>query len=171
MMKYPVANISSQAVPYDASGPSPSCKAGRAYLQTAVFLLANAADGAIWNPASLPESNITINYGSFTLQNDANVTVWQVTAKTPISSVDHHELHAIVTDAALEKFTLLDANDGGLGISFNGGATWEQLDNGYITTQFYGVAKKPGANEYIAGCRIMVPGSHHAVRSHQPVFL
>ena len=140
------------AVPYDASGPSSliAKQGGHTYKQL-YFFWPTLADEASWNPASLPASNIAIDYGTFTLQNDANVTVLASYSKNTNLHVDHHELHAIVTDAVNEKFTLLDANDGGLGISYDEGAKWEQLDNGYITTQFYGVAKKPGANEYIGG--------------------
>jgi photosystem II stability/assembly factor-like uncharacterized protein len=141
-----------QAVPYDATGPSSliAKQGGHTYKQL-YFFWPTLASGASWKPDSLPPATITIDHGTFTLQNDANVTVLASYSKNTNLHVDHHELRAIVTDAASEKFTLLDANDGGLGISYDKGAKWEQLDNGYITTQFYGVAKKPGANEYIGG--------------------
>ena len=141
-----------QAVPYDPSGPSSliAKEGGHTYKQL-YFFWPTLAEEAVWNPSFLPESNIAIDYGTFTLQNDANVTVLASYSKNANLHVDHHELHAIVTDAVNKKFTLLDANDGGLGISYDEGAKWEQLDNGYITTQFYGVAKKPWANEYIGG--------------------
>jgi photosystem II stability/assembly factor-like uncharacterized protein len=140
------------AVPYNPSGPSSliAKQGGYTYKQL-YFFWPTLADKASWVPASLPSASITIDYGTFTLQNNANVSILASYSKNTNLHVDHHELHAIVTDAVNKKFNLLDANDGGLGISVDEGANWEQLDNGYITTQFYGVAKKPGANEYIGG--------------------
>ena len=139
-------------MPYNASAASADIakQGGYTYKQLYFFWPALAED-ATWNPEGIPESDITIEYGTFTIHNQGNVTILADYRKNSNLHVDHHELHAIVTDAVNKKFTLLDANDGGLGISYNAGNTWEQLDNGYITTQFYGVAKKPGANEYIGG--------------------
>ncbi|MBN1414178.1 MAG: hypothetical protein JW973_03675 [Bacteroidales bacterium] len=140
------------AVTYNASAASSYiAKAGGYTYKQLYFFWPTLAEDATWTPASLPESVISIEYGSFILHNQGNVTVLADSRKNSNLHVDHHEIHTIVTDAVNEKFTLLDANDGGLGISFNEGSTWEQLDNGYITTQFYGVAKKPWANEYIGG--------------------
>jgi len=65
--------------------------------------------------------------------------------------VDHHELIMLKTDTVNETFTILDANDGGLGVSYDNGVTWQQITNGYNTTQFYGVSKKPGENIYVGG--------------------
>jgi hypothetical protein len=140
------------AVSYDAYAPSANIarQGGHTYKQL-YFFWPTLTEDAVWNPDALPESDINIDYGTFTLQNQGNVTVLADYRKNSNLHVDHHEIHAIVTDATNQKFTLLDANDGGLGISFNEGNTWEQIDNGYITTQFYGVAKKPGANEFIGG--------------------
>lgn len=140
------------AVPYGAGTPSAEiAKAGGHTYKQLYFFWPTLADEAVWDPDSIPQSVITIEYGTFTLHNQGNVTVLADYRKNSNLHVDHHEIHAIVTDAVNKKFMLLDANDGGLGISFNGGSTWEQLDNGYITTQFYGIAKKPWANEYIGG--------------------
>jgi photosystem II stability/assembly factor-like uncharacterized protein len=140
------------AVPYNSSAAYPDiAKQGGYTYKQLYFFWPTLAEHATWNPDGIPESAITIEYGSFTLHNQGNVTVLADYRKNSNLHVDHHEIHAIVTDAVNKKFTLLDANDGGLGISFNEGNTWEQVDNGYITTQFYGVAKKPGSNEFIGG--------------------
>ena len=89
---------------------------GHAYKQL-YFFWPTLAEDAAWNPALLPQSTITIEYGTFTLHNQGNVTVLADYRKNSNLHVDHHEIHAIVTDAVNKKFTLLDANDGGLGIS------------------------------------------------------
>jgi hypothetical protein len=36
-------------------------------------------------------------------------------------------------------------------LSEDEGNSWVQINSGYLTTQFYGVAKKPGSHEYIGG--------------------
>lgn len=68
----------------------------------------------------------------------------------PYAHADHHFLCAVPTDAASQRFMLLDANDGGLAVSTNSGANWVQL-TGMETTQFYGADKKPGQDVYIGG--------------------
>ncbi|NJK85599.1 MAG: hypothetical protein HC906_06190 [Bacteroidales bacterium] len=105
-----------------------------------------------WQPQSLPESKITVTYGTFSLVNPASITtILADYRKNNNLHVDHHEIVPIITDAVAKKFTILEANDGGLGVSHDEGKTWEQLKSGYITTQFYGVAKRPGSHEYIGG--------------------
>jgi hypothetical protein len=105
-----------------------------------------------WSPGSLPDSKITVQYGTFSQMNEeSTVTVLADERKNKDLHVDHHEIIMMVTDEENEKFTILEANDGGLGITYDEGKTWQQIDNGYITTQFYGVAKKPGVHEYIGG--------------------
>ncbi|MEE9464669.1 MAG: hypothetical protein V3W14_03715, partial [Candidatus Neomarinimicrobiota bacterium] len=64
--------------------------------------------------------------------------------------VDQHYLTAIIDNRATHSFRLLCANDGGLAYSPDGGITWQQI-SGMISTQFYGVDKKPGAEAYIGG--------------------
>ena len=63
---------------------------------------------------------------------------------------DHHDLKVIPVDQNTNQFKILDANDGGVAISNDGGITWQQIA-GLRTTQFYGVDKKHGANEYFGG--------------------
>jgi len=64
---------------------------------------------------------------------------------------DHHHLTMIPINAGTKKFHILNGNDGGLGYSDNEGATWKQITDGYVTTQFYGADKNPEANEYVGG--------------------
>ncbi|HNP20302.1 MAG TPA: T9SS type A sorting domain-containing protein [Fulvivirga sp.] len=64
---------------------------------------------------------------------------------------DHHNITMIPINEGTGEFRILNGNDGGLGISINGGTTFTQITDGYITTQFYGADKKPGADEYIGG--------------------
>jgi len=52
---------------------------------------------------------------------------------------------------ATNNFEILNANDGGVYHSEVRGDSWRNTLNGYNTTQFYGVDKKNGANEFIGG--------------------
>ncbi len=116
------------------------------------FFWPSLTEDSTWNPGSLPESKIRVQYGTFSIVNElSTVSVLADDKKNKDLHVDHHEFVMTVTSEENEKFTILDANDGGLGISYDEGKTWTQIKNGYITTQFYGVAKKPGFHEYIGG--------------------
>ncbi len=63
---------------------------------------------------------------------------------------DHHDLKMIPVNQQSNSFRILNANDGGVALSSDGGNTWQEY-RGLITTQFYGVDKKPGENVYIGG--------------------
>jgi photosystem II stability/assembly factor-like uncharacterized protein len=141
------------AVAYNDVTPHPkiALDGGHTYKQLYFFWPYLTPDST-WNPSALPESKIRIQYGTFSLVNEqSDVAVLVDDRKNSNLHVDHHEFKMMITDEGNEKFTILEANDGGLGISYDEGKTWAQIDNGYITTQFYGVAKKPGAHEYIGG--------------------
>lgn len=63
--------------------------------------------------------------------------------------VDHHNL--IIIPGNIGSFRILNANDGGVGLSSNGSADWSKPTKGLNTTQFYGVDKMPGGSAYIGG--------------------
>jgi photosystem II stability/assembly factor-like uncharacterized protein len=114
------------------------------------FLWPTLPEDKSWQPANLPASKISVKYGSITLQ-DASTTVLADEDRNSNLHVDHHDMQIIVTDEENQEFSIIETNDGGLGRSDDKGLTWEQIKNGYNTTQFYGIAKKPGANEFIGG--------------------
>lgn len=154
------------AVPYNATTPSADIaqNAGHSYKQL-YFFWPTLAEGGTWDDTNLPDSKISIKYGTITEVTGTLTTVADAygsvnnydqsagfgTTKIPGLHPDHHNLVMIKTDEANKKFTIINANDGGLAISEDEGTTFEQLPDNYITTQFYGVAKRPGANEYIGG--------------------
>ncbi len=114
------------------------------------FIWPTLPEDKTWDPGALPSSTISILYGTLMLQ-DASTTVLADDNRNSHLHVDHHDIKFAITDEANEEFIILEANDGGLGFSDDKGLSWEQIKNGYITTQFYGVAKKPGAFEFIGG--------------------
>ena len=65
---------------------------------------------------------------------------------------DHHNLTVVKTDVGNSKFRLIDGNDGGVTYSDDKGVTFvKTLKGGYNTSQFYGVDKKNGSDQYIGG--------------------
>lgn len=63
--------------------------------------------------------------------------------------VDHHNLVIIPQPGG--SFRILNANDGGIGVSGDQASNWSKPTYGMNTSQFYGVDKKPGASAYIGG--------------------
>ncbi|MEE4196107.1 MAG: T9SS type A sorting domain-containing protein [Bacteroidales bacterium] len=156
------------SVEYDeTASPEIAKTAGHSYKQI-YFFWPTLAMGGTWDAANLPASKVVIEtgriqqqkgsthsvadaYGQYGGGNNYNQSVGMGTTKIPGLHPDHHNLVMIPVNEATDSFLIVNANDGGLGISFDRGVTFNQLPNNYITTQFYGAAKKPGANEYIGG--------------------
>lgn len=75
--------------------------------------------------------------------------------------VDHHNLVMIPIDSASNSFYILNANDGGVAFSKDGGESFVQTGStfaiddtslkGYNTSQFYGLDKMNGSDRYIGG--------------------
>jgi photosystem II stability/assembly factor-like uncharacterized protein len=108
-----------------------------------------------WDPSNLPSSifrikfdEITVRQGQATIVADPRGDFGNVNTNL---HADHHNLTMIPVNESTGEFRILNGNDGGLGISNNGGTSWTQITDGYVTTQFYGADKKSGADEYFGG--------------------
>ncbi len=64
---------------------------------------------------------------------------------------DQHNIVMIKTDEANSSFRMINCNDGGVVYSDDKGATFNTTENGFNTSQFYGIDKKNGENRYIGG--------------------
>ncbi|MBC7921485.1 MAG: T9SS type A sorting domain-containing protein [Ferruginibacter sp.] len=125
------------------------------------FLWPVLKTGAAWDPANLPESKLVINsdFLKTKLRVTQNVSdsYNQYGGKNAYVHPDHHNLVCLPVDAAAKTFKILNANDGGVYVSKPGTdpgfaqGDWIFAGNGYNTTQFYGVDKKRGADEYFGG--------------------
>jgi len=145
------------AEPYDPSNPHPSMAldGGHTYRQL-YFIWPVLPAGGTFDPNNLPEATLRINWGRFIT---TSITTSQVTDFTSFTGptepinvhVDHHNIIMIPINAATNDFEILNANDGGVYHSVAGGDSWRNTLTGYNTTQFYGVDKKNGANEFIGG--------------------
>lgn len=122
--------------------------------------------GATWDDQNLPTSKIVVEYGSVIVYDGEKTSIADAygnygggngydqgagfgKTKIPGLHPDHHNITFIPKGG--ENFWIVNGNDGGIGVSEDNGVTFVQKPNNYITTQFYGVAKNPNANEYIGG--------------------
>ena len=136
------------SIPYDSSGADERiAKDGGVAAAMLYMLWPILPNQAVWNPSNLPESVVRITAkSSIPLELDFR--------KHPASNsvhVDHHVIHTIPIDETQNLFTILNANDGGVYLSENSGESFRHITGGYNTTQFYGVGKRPGFNQFIAG--------------------
>lgn len=95
-----------------------------------------------------------------------------VSASSKGVHVDHHNMILIPIDEATQSFYFYNANDGGVALSYDGGATFIQTGDtfkeecadpgcsnirtfktahGYNTGQFYGIDKANGVDRYVGG--------------------
>ena len=110
------------------------------------------APSATWDPAALPNQTLSVTFSTqatytMLIDDDGIDPSRQV-------HVDHHSIEILPRNKAKERFWILNANDGGIALSKDQGLTFAELDSttsGYITSQFYGVAKRPKESEYIGG--------------------
>ncbi len=119
------------------------------------------ASGATWSPANLPSSKLTFAYNQVTSRPrvSAKVTNWYPGLAKPGGGTypwihaDQHNI-VMIPQSAPNNFWIVVTNDGGYALSKDGGTTWifdESTPDGYRTTQFYGVDKKPGSSTFIGG--------------------
>lgn len=127
--------------------------------------------GFVWDADNLPESKISVNWGSVITKNyeiatvsdaygqyDGNNSFSQTQNATTVEGIhpDHHYLQTVVTGEDNE-FMFIDTNDGGIyysNVATDPGiidGSWTFAGNGYNTTQFYDVDKAPGESRYIGG--------------------
>ncbi len=134
--------------PYDPAAPAPQiAQDGGLTFKMLYFMWPVLTPGAAWDPVVLPASTLRIRFETF----EARLRISQRTDLVSGPHVDHHFLQMIPVDAASGAFMILNGNDGGVFYSEDGGRRWNSTLNGYNTTQFYGVDKKPGFDVYIGG--------------------
>ena len=127
------------------------------------------ASGQTWDPGNLPASKLVIEYTTIPKFNATTITVADsrgtFDGKNPSDQInlnngvhpDHHYMIPIIMDQTAKTYKILLGNDGGPFISnvsttpgiANG--NWAFKGNTYITSQFYGADKRPGADQYIGG--------------------
>lgn len=132
--------------PYTGDTPDPLiARDGGVRSDLAYFFWPVLASEGTWDPASLPESTLRMNW------------VTQVVGERVVQRVgnsvhvDQHVMRSVVTGPGENDFRVVLGNDGGIYVSNDGGQNWNDRFRGYNTTQFYGVDKKPGRTIYLGG--------------------
>ena len=140
--------------------------------QAMYFFWPVLSGGAVWNSDNLPPSVFRINFGSIeTRLRETEIVTDAYNARGGKNSFsqsfgldfqigvhpDHHGLYTFKIDESQETFKLITVNDGGVHESnistdpaVNDG-DFTFAGYGYNTSQFYGIDKKPGVDEYIGG--------------------
>jgi len=104
---------------------------------------------AKWDPSKLTAQALEIVY---TAERAPERFVDTGISNTP--HVDHHTILPLPVSGSESDFWILNANDGGVALSTDGGISFTEKDQaqaGYNTSQFYGAAKKPGQAIYVGG--------------------
>ena len=123
---------------------------GNYNLMTALF--PQLASGAVWDTDNLPNGEIKIE--TYQLK-DRRLTKSKISNWYPkennltYSHADHHNITIIEGQGS--PFSIVVGNDGGIGYSSDGGATWTSKSNGYITSQYYGITRHPKLYKYLGG--------------------
>jgi len=102
---------------------------------------------ATWDPPNLTTQTMEIRYVAETASE-------RIVESDGISNTPHVDHHSILPLPVNDTFWVLNTNDGGVALSTNGGISFSEKDlagAGYNTSQFYGVAKKPGQAIYLGG--------------------
>jgi len=133
---------------YDYNATSPKtdiAKDGGLVNGMLYFIWPTLHSSATWDPPSLAAQTVKIEHKKATARGRI------VTGLSTTPHVDHHAIVPLPVD---DRLWILNTNDGGVALSTDGGASFSEKDQahaGYNTSQFYGIAKKPGQTIYVGG--------------------
>lgn len=143
------------AIPYNATTPSSLITKNGGHEQDGIYSIwPLLTDGATWNPNILPNSTLRINYGRPILRNGVTTNItdgygqFSMMNNNNAVHVDHHGIHFVPIGNTMR---VISTNDGGFGLSEDGGRTFVKRGNGYNTFQCYGADKAKGSNQYVTG--------------------
>ncbi len=167
------------AIDYDPVNPEPSISIAGGHKVKQMYFMwpVLAEDAGPWDPVNLPDSKLTINYGSVINRFKQTVIISDAFNQLPGSNgknrffqtfgedntanlglhPDHHQITTLKVNEVSQTFRIVVTNDGGVYFSNTNTSPgendgdWIFAGNGYNTSQFYGADKKPGAFEFIGG--------------------
>lgn len=156
-------------IDYDAVNPDSNIAVdGGHVFESMYFIWPHLTAGAEWTPDTYDDSNIVIDFESFT-----NVSSTLTVVSDPYDEFDsknsfftgnnlhpdHHWIVPIITDESNQLFKLLNGNDGGIYTTVEsenpGTEEGDFIFSGtdYNTTQFYGADKAAGIEQYFGGAQ------------------
>ncbi|MCF6268516.1 MAG: T9SS type A sorting domain-containing protein [Melioribacteraceae bacterium] len=143
-------------VDYDPNNPSANMALNNGVKYENLFVVAlRMLPGKVWDDTSIDELTVAIEVGKLASFTRSTVAITDGYGQYPTSTythVDHHNITMFTTNEATEEFIFLNGNDGGVAVSYDAGASFTEVgNNGYNTSQFYGVDKKPGGSQYYGG--------------------
>lgn len=146
---------------YDPNAPHPNVAQNGGYPFKLLFAIWPVLKDGFNAENGFPASDIFVDFREVQLRFRATAHMTdgynQIDGKNREVHVDHHNLLPIITNRQAKTFRILNANDGGVYVTQNGTdpgfdfGTWVFAGSFYNTSQFYGVDKKRGADEYIGG--------------------
>ncbi len=143
-------------VDYDSAAASPELAVdlGNKYENSFVIAFRMVA-GKVWDPENLPDFLLRIETGKIPSLTRQTVAISDAYGGYPTDTYvhpDHHDINMFVTNEGSQEFIFLNGNDGGVAVSYDAGASFDEVgDNGYNTTQFYGGDKSPSESRYFGG--------------------
>ena len=133
---------------YDSTGPESSIGVNGGVLHRMLYRVwPHLKFNLVWDPASLPESTLRIEHRDFA----SPVHRRHLWAGAASVHVDHHHITILPANEASRTFKVISTNDGGVYYSEDSGTSWRHASQHYNTTQFYGVDKRPGFDQYVGG--------------------
>jgi len=144
---------------YDAADPSSDITVNGGQEELMMFnFWPTLAPGGAWPPSVEGTLKITAAMVDKLNATNTNITDARGTFSNNKNNNVHPDNHNIVMiPMTASTYKILVANDGGIFVS-NVSATpgindgnWTNTDNGYNSSQFYGIDKKKGANQYFGG--------------------
>ena len=121
------------------------------------FIWPTLESGATWDAATLPNQTMTIKFG---VETSITRSIDQPNfASRP--HVDHHNITPLPVAGSSSEFWVLNANDGGVALSTDGGATFSEKDDAdaaFNTSSFMGYQKNLTPLFTSGESRIMEPG-------------
>lgn len=128
---------------------------GIKYKNNFVIGLRNAV-GVTWDATKLPNAYLRINVAFLTALLRSSTPITDAYGRYSGSQAyvhpDQHNIVCVPMDGSTKSIKFINGNDGGVALSLDGGATFTEVgNNGYNTTQFYGVDKMTGAQAYLGG--------------------
>ncbi|MCG8580400.1 MAG: hypothetical protein MI866_10810, partial [Bacteroidales bacterium] len=137
---------------YSESASPSIAIAGGVSVEQLAMIYPKMATNVTWDPASFTNAVLHLNKIDLKSQLMTSEKISRWNADTDASDYVHADHHNLIVDTNNgNPFRLISCNDGGVAFSEDGGTSWTSPNDGYNTSQFYGVTRHPELNRYAGG--------------------